>query len=77
MRAAPERKEDPHLVKTVETTAQSKTATARPKRYKDQRLNLKRSYEAFLEAAKKAGSSAKSVRTPSETWPMRPYAASI
>ena len=77
MRAAPERKEDPHLVKTVETTAQSKAATKRPKRSKDQRLNLKRSYEAFLEAAKKAGSSAKSVRTPSETWPMRPYAASI
>ncbi|OUO60044.1 hypothetical protein B5F74_07495 [Collinsella sp. An271] len=77
MRAAPERKEDPHLVKTVETTAQSKAATTRPKRSKDQRLNLKRSYEAFLEAAKKAGSSAKSVRTPSETWPMRPYAASI
>lgn len=77
MRAAPERKEDPHLVKPVETTAQSKAATTRPKRSKDQRLNLKRSYEAFLEAAKKAGSSAKSVRTPSETWPMRPYAASI
>ena len=78
MRAAPERKEDPHLVKTVETTAQSKAATTRrPKRSKDQRLNLKRSYEAFLEAAKKAGSSAKSVKTPSESWPMRPYAASI
>ena len=77
MRAAPERKEDPHLVKTVEATAHRKAATKRPKRSKDQRLNLKRSYEAFLEAAKKAGTSAKSVQTPSEAWPMRPYAASI
>ena len=77
MRTAPERKEDPHLVKSTKTTAPAQAATKRPKRSKDQRLNLKRSYEAFLEAAKKAGSSAKSVKTPSESWPMRPYAASI
>ena len=77
MRIATKRKEDPHLVKTVETTAHRKAATKRPKRSKDQRLNLKRSYEAFLEATKKAGDSAKSVCIPSEVWPMRPYAASI
>ena len=74
MRAAPERKEDPHL---AETNAPQVTTAKRPKRSKDQRLNLKRSYEAFLEATKKAGDSAKSVCIPSEVWPMRPYAASI
>lgn len=75
MRTDTKRKEDPHLVKTTE--AAPTAATKRPKRSKDQRLNLKRSYEAFLEATKKAGASARSVCTPSEAWPMRPYAASI
>lgn len=74
MRTATKRKEDPHL---AETNALQVTTTKRPKRSKDQRLNLKRSYEAFLEATKKAGDSAKSVCVPSEVWPMRPYAASI
>lgn len=76
MRAVTERKEDPHLVKATKT-APSKKAAKRPKRSKDQRLNLKRSYEAFLEAVKKAGGSAASVPSPSDTWPMRPYAASV
>ncbi len=80
MRAAStEKKGDPHLV-TDETAVQStskRTYAKRPKRSKDQRLNLKRSYEAFLKAAKKAGNSMASVPSPSETWPMRPYAASV
>lgn len=76
MRTDIKRKEGPHLVKTTEATP-STPATKRPKRSKDQRLNLKRSYEAFLEATKKAGASARSACTPSEAWPMRPYAASI
>ena len=77
MRVTKRKKEDPHLAKTTGTTAPTKAIARRPKRSKDQRLNLKRSYEAFLEATKKAGDSAKSVCIPSEVWPMRPYAASI
>lgn len=77
MRTEIERKEDPHLVKIGSTAAPSIKATSRPKRSKDQRLNLKRSYEAFLETARKAGDSARGARIPSEAWPMRPYAASV
>lgn len=77
MRATKRKKEDPHLAKTTDTTAPTKAIARRPKRSKDQRLNLKRSYEAFLEAAKKAGDAAASIPSPSETWPARPYAASV
>lgn len=85
MRAKRKRKDDPHLATTPaaasEQAANASTkitmAAKRPKRSKDQRLNLKRSYEAFLEAVKIAGDAASSVPSPSETWPMRPYAASI
>lgn len=77
MRATKRKKEDPHLAKTAGTTAPTKAIARRPKRSKDQQLNLKRSYEAFLEAAKKAGDAAASIPSPSETWPARPYAASV
>ncbi len=77
MRATKRKKEDPHLAKNTGTTAPTKSIARRPKRSKDQRLNLKRSYEAFLEAAKKAGDAAASIPSPSETWPARPYAASV
>lgn len=77
MRATPKRKEDPHLVDTMQPAPTAPKKSTRPKRSKDQRLNLKRSYEAFLEATKKAGSAARSLPSPSETWPMRPYAASV
>lgn len=73
MRMDIKRKEDPHLAKPALSTPVAK----RPKRSKDQRLNLKRSYEAFLETTRKAGASARSACIPSEAWPMRPYAASI
>ena len=43
----------------------------------DQRANLKRAYEAFIRASKKAGNAAAQALSPSEAWPMRPYAASI
>lgn len=78
MRVTKKKKDDPHLIEAHEQVASAKKpATRRPKRSKDQRLNLKRSYEAFLEAARRAGDAAASIPSPSETWPARPYAASV
>lgn len=54
-----------------------KKVTLRRNHSADQRANLKRAYEAFIRASKKAGNAAAQALSPSEVWPMRPYAASI
>lgn len=80
MRRTSKEKEKPHLMNTADADLpDADPDPAKPRRRKrseDQRLNLKRSYQAFLETARKMGGAAK-VPAPSETWHARPYAASV
>ena len=50
--------------------------SALPNRADAQRMNLKRSYHAFMRALP-ATSAATNNPAPSEMWPQRPYAASV
>lgn len=47
------------------------------RRSADSRMNLKRAYQAFARSAGSAGSTAVRALSPSEAWPIRPYAASV
>ena len=63
MRRTSKEKEEPHLMNTADADLpDADPAPAKPRRRKrseDQRLNLKRSYQAFLETARKVGGAAK------------------
>lgn len=63
--------------KPAHKPASVKKVTLKRNHSADQRANLKRAYQAFIRASKKAGNAAAQVLSPSEAWPMRPYAASI
>lgn len=63
--------------KPAHKSAPVKKVTLKRNHSADQRANLKRAYQAFVRASKKAGNAAAQVLSPSESWPMRPYAASI
>lgn len=63
--------------KPAHKPAPVKKVTLKRNHSADQRANLKRAYQAFIRASKKAGNAAAQALSPSEAWPMRPYAASI
>lgn len=75
MRTTTKRKAKPHPV-FERTGENSIRINSLPNRADAQRMNLKRSYHAFMRALPTA-STASSKPAPSETWPQRPYAASV
>lgn len=85
MRTNTEKKEGPHLADAAARDAsesprpkRSQIAQTRLRKYSEaQRLNLKRAYYAFLKAKAHGDSAHATLPSSSETWCMRPYAASV
>ncbi|WP_040221239.1 hypothetical protein [Collinsella bouchesdurhonensis] len=75
MRTTTKQKVKPHPV-FERTGENSIRISALPNRADAQRMNLKRSYHAFMRALP-ATSAATNNPAPSEMWPQRPYAASV